>query len=199
MAETELRLVRADALGELARELERASGEALRMELLPRRGLLNLRGPGTEAFARAVATSFGVALPLEPNRWAGTHDRAATWLGPDEWLLQAPDGEGRRIERALCEAFVEEPWFSVTDVSQNYMRLCLSGRHARELLARGCAFDLHPSAFNTGACAQTLLAKTRVILRAMDGDAIEVWVRNSFACYAVQWLLNVSAGFQEAQ
>ncbi len=199
MAGTELRLVRADALGELARVLERASGDTLRMELLPPRSLLNLRGPGTEAFARAVETSFGVALPLEPNRWAGTHDRAATWLGPDEWLLLAPDGEGRGIERALREAFVEEPWLSVTDVSQNYTRLCLSGPHARELMAGGCALDLHPPAFNTGACAQTLLAKTRVILRAVDGDAIEVWVRNSLASYTVQWLLNVSAGFHEAQ
>lgn len=193
MAGPELQLVRADALAGLAGELAVASGDALRLELVPPRGLLDVRGPGTETFAMAAEGVFGVALPLEPNRWTGARDRAAIWLGPDEWLLLAPDGQSRAAERSLREAFAEEPWLSVTEVSHNYTTLCLSGSHAREVLATGCALDLHPSVFGAGACAQTLLARTRVLLRAVDdGNAIELWARNSFAPYAARWLLDAS-------
>lgn len=195
MAAPEYQLVRAETPGLLTGELARASGAAMRIELLPPRAVLNLRGPAAETFARGVEEVFGVAPPLEPNRWAGGGDRAAAWLGPDEWLLVVSGGDARDIERALRKAFAEEPWFSVTDVSHNYTALRLSGPRARELLAKGCALDLHASVFGAGACAQTLLARARVTLRALDGS-IELWVRNSFAGYAAMWLLDAAAEFQ---
>lgn len=195
----ERQLVRADALGPLAGELAAASGTAVRLELVPMRALLDVRGPATEAFAAAVAEVFGVALPFEPNRWAAARDRAAAWTGPDEWLLVAPDGESGAIEHALRQRLADQPWFSIVDVSHNYTSLRLSGPRHRELLAKGCALDLHPESFGTGACVQTLLARTRVILRAVDGDAIELWLRNSFAAYAAQWLLDASLEFRQAQ
>lgn len=194
----DLRLVREDALGALAANLASASGDALRLELLPPRSVLNVRGPGTVAFVGAVAEIFGLAPPLEPNRWTGTGDRAAIWLGPDEWLLVAPDGASRDIEEALREAVPDEPWLSIVDVSHNYITLRLAGPRVRELLAKGCALDLHDSSFCAGACAQTLLAKARVVLRAVDG-VIELWVRNSFAAYAVRWLLDAAAEYRREQ
>ncbi len=192
----DLQLVRRDALGELAGALAAASNDAVRLELVPPRAVLNIRGQATERFAGAVEGVFGVAPPLEPNRWAGTRDRAAIWLGPDEWLLLASDGVSRAIEQGLREVCAEEPRLAVTDVSHNYTTLRLSGSCARELLAKGCALDLHPSVFDAGACAQTLLARTRLILRAVD-DAIELWIRNSFASYTAQWLLDAVSEFRQ--
>lgn len=194
----DLRLVRSDALGALAGDLASASGDAIWLGLVPPRTVLNLRGPATKTFANVVEEVFGVAPPLEPNRWTGTRDLAAVWLGPDEWLLVAPDGESRTIERALREALPKEPWLSIVDIAHNYTILRLSGRNARELLAKGCALDLYPSSFPAGACAQTLLARTRVILRAVDGGT-ELWIRNSFASYTAQWLLDAAAEFQRNQ
>ncbi len=192
----DLQLVWRDALGELAGALAAASIDAVRLELVPPRTVLNIRGVATELFAGAVERAFGVAPPLEPNRWAGTRERAALWLGPDEWLLFASDGSSRAIEQRLREVCAEEPWLAVTDVSQNYTTLCLYGPCGRELLAKGCALDLHPTVFQAGACAQTLLARTRVTLRAMD-DAIELWIRNSFASYTAQWLLDAASEYRQ--
>ena len=191
----DLQLVRGDAPGALAADLASASGAAIRLEVLPPRAVLNVRGPATVEFAGAVAAVSGQSPPLEPNRRIGTGDLAAIWLGPDEWLLVAPDGASLHVEQELRNAMADEPWVSVVDVSHNYSTLRLSGPRVRELLAKGCALDLHGSCFTAGDCAQTLLAKTRVLLCAVD-DGIELWMRNSFAAYTVRWLLDAAAEFQ---
>ena len=38
-----------------------------------------------------LAGAFAVALPAEPCRSAVAGEEAALWLGPDEWLLIAPE------------------------------------------------------------------------------------------------------------
>lgn len=191
-------LVRRDALGALGGDLAAAGGDGVRIELAPPRSLVNLRGAATSEFVRGVEEATGFAPSLEPNRWTGDVNRAAIWLGPDEWLLLAPDGEAQSIEKAIRGEWSDEPWLSIVDVSHSYTAFLLSGFCARELLARGCSLDVHPLAFGRGACAQALLAKTRVLIRVLDDEGeIELWVRNSFARYAARWLLEGSANFAD--
>lgn len=189
-------LVRRDALGALGGGLAAASSAAVRIEPAAPRSLVNLRGPATSEFARGVEEATGFAPSLEPNRWTGDADRAAIWLGPDEWLLLAPDGEAEGIEQAIGRAWPGDPRLSVVDVSHSYTVLLLSGSCARELLTRGCSLDVHPSVFGAEDCAQTLVAKMRVLLRVLDERAFELWVRNSFARYAARWLLDASTELQ---
>lgn len=197
---SDVKLVRRGALDALAGELAKASGDAVRIEPLPIRSVINLRGQATENFASDIEAATGVALPLEPNRWNCDGDRAAIWLGPDEWLFVAPDGEAESMEQAIRAARPNDPWLSLVDVSHNYASVLLSSPRIRDLLAKGCTLDLHPRAFGPGDCAQTVLAKTRVLLRAVDdGKSIELWIRNSFACYTMHWLLDASAEFRPAQ
>jgi sarcosine oxidase, subunit gamma len=195
----EMQLLRRNAQEAIAGELALASRDAVRIELVPFRSVINLRGPATAEFAKGVGTVFGADLPIEPNRWTDGHHRAALWLGPDEWLLIADDGEAQAIQRALSETLSVEPWLSIVDVSHNYTSFLVSGSSTRDLLANGCALDLHPSLFGVGDCVQTLLARSRVLLRAIeDGNAIELWVRNSFAGYTAQWLREIATGFRGA-
>ena len=51
---------------------------------------LSVRG-GAEA-ARRIGAAFGVALSTEPLRAVQAGEQASLWLGPDEWLLLAPEG-----------------------------------------------------------------------------------------------------------
>lgn len=157
------------------------------------RTLINLRGQADAAgFAAAVAEACGHELPTTPNRWCGTRERAALWLGPDEWLLVAPDGEAPTMETALRAARPDDPWMSIVDVSHNYISLILEGTRAPDVLARGCPLDLAPAVFGPGSCAQTLLAKTPAIIRAIrPAPAMEIWVRNSLARYTAGWLAAV--------
>jgi heterotetrameric sarcosine oxidase gamma subunit len=119
--------------------------------------------PANPAMAR-IERATGLVLPREPNRVAGDESNAALWLGPDEWLLIAPDGHAERVNRAVRAALADSPG-SVVDVSANRTTLRLSGTMARQVLEKICALDLHPRAFHPGQCAQTLLGRTQVASR----------------------------------
>lgn len=178
-------------LQELAGELRAASGDEMCIEPLGFRSLVNLRGQAADAdFTAAVGKALGIELPLDANRWIGDEHRAAIWLGPDEWLIVAPDGEAGSLEDAIRTSRDSDPWLSVVDVSHNYTSLMLSGPGVRELLAKGCSLDLHPRAIGHGDCVQTVLAKARVLLRIVENGSIELTVRNSFAPYTARWLID---------
>lgn len=197
----DMRQLRSGSLDALAGELRAADYDGLQMRALEPRSIVNLRGPADDAaFAEAIAGALRIGLPLEPNRWSGDSDRSAIWLGPDEWLIVGADGDAASIEEAIHRSRPDDPWLSAVDVSHNYTALLLSGSNVRELLSKGCPLDLHPRAFGPGDCAQTILAKTRVLLRVLDdGDSIEVWVRNSFARYTANWLLDAATEFRHQQ
>ncbi|MDH4167440.1 MAG: sarcosine oxidase subunit gamma, partial [Gammaproteobacteria bacterium] len=66
------------------------------LEALPPASRFVFRG---DAAARGAAgTAFGTALTESACRATTDGSRAALWLGPDEHLLLAADGEGASIE-----------------------------------------------------------------------------------------------------
>jgi sarcosine oxidase, subunit gamma len=187
----ELKLERGRPLDGFAEELSKASSDAVRLQTAPARSVINLRGTADESLVTDAQMALGVELPLMPNRWHGGERMAAIWLGPDEWLIVAPQGEAANVEQAMREARPNDPWLSLVDVSHNYTRVALSGPSARDVLAKGCALDLRPDQFATGDCAQTVLAKAPVLLRALpEVDSFELWFRNSHAGYLAVWLLD---------
>ena len=156
---------------------------------LPLAAAANLRGSG-EAFVAGVAQAIGAPPPLEPNRFVEAGGITIAWLGPDEWLVIDPAGDGPTLEARLHN--VSEA--AATDVTGNRVALRLSGPAARDLLAAGCSLDLHSRAFAAGQCAQTLLARTGVILlQRDDAPTFDLLVRRSFARYLRDWLASVAA------
>lgn len=177
-------------------QLEAAGSDAVSLALAAPRALLNLRGrTADQRFAACIQQALGIALPETPNRWEGNSDTAILWLGPDEWLIMAPEGRAGASEARLRDAAGDHPWFSAVDVSHNYTGFELRGPAAREVLAKGCPLDLHPRRFGPGHCAQSLLAKARVLLRMTEGNGIEIWLRNSYARYAASWLVDATEEF----
>ena len=85
---------------------------------------------------------------------------------------------------------------SVVDIGAGQTVIRLSGSSALQVLARGCALDLHPSVFPPGACAQTLLARAQVLLIAVDdAPTFDIVVRRSFAPYVAAWLEDSARDF----
>jgi sarcosine oxidase subunit gamma len=70
----------------------------------------------------------------------------------------------------------------------------VGGPRARDLLAHGCALDLHPRVFGPGRCAQTMLARAQVVLLPRPDDFL-VLVRSSFAAYLSEWLLDAATEY----
>ena len=175
----------------------------LRLEARPFRGYLNLRGdPDDAPFLQAFRAAAGLSLPLAPNTFTqrapgsgetAQDDCAVFWLGPDEWLLTLAPGREQALAARLSEA-LQGLRHALTDLTGGQISLRLAGPGARDVLAGGCSLDLHPRAFKTGQCAQTLLAKTGALLAMTDAEPVfELILRRSFAEHAVSWLRH-SAG-----
>jgi len=126
-------------------------------------------------------------LPLRPNTVSGGLDRHALWLGPDEWLVIGPAGSEAALESRCRDAVGGAG--SVVDVSANRTIVELRGPQAHTILEAGCAIDLHPRTFAAGCCAQTLVARTGVIVHQLTDEPLyRLFVRPSFATYLATWL-----------
>ena len=167
------------------------TGGAIAMAEIPFLTQLDLRldpdGP--------AAAAVGFKLPGQACTSARSGDVDVLWLGPDEWLVVGPPGAAERLTGQLRSAVGTEH-ASVVDVSAQRTTLALSGPSVRDLLAGGCAIDLHPRVFGPGDCVQTELAHAPVVLLRRD-PGFWVFVRASFAAHLVDWLVDASVEYTD--
>ena len=164
--------------------------EDLWLRLLPSACRWVLRGD--DAVRAAAESALGVPLPEAACRAGVNGERAALWLGPDEWLLLAPAdqaGLGTRLGRAL-----EGRAHSLVDVSHRQVGLLVHGPQAALLLSSGCPLDLDASRFPVGMCTRTMLAKAEVVLWRRGSEAFHLEVWRSFAPYVTQYLAEAARG-----
>ena len=149
---------------------------------------VRLGSPGPRAWQR-----LGTELPTVPNTWVPAGGGRAVWLGPDEWLLtsatDSPEGLEERVRAAVLPL-----GGSAANVSAQRITVRLTGARVRDVLAQGCAIDLHPRVFGRGRSAQTTLGRAGVVLLSLGdtGDDYLVLVRSSFAGYLADWLLDAT-------
>lgn len=186
-----------------ARLFANASDErTVQVRELPFLAMIDLRvaGDDSHVFER-IEKAIGVPVPAEPVRACGpatAAGRSVAWMGPGWWLVIAePDAETEVVED-LHSAIGPVP-ASVVDVSAWRTVVELRGPRARDVLRTGCSVDLHPRAFPPGACAQTMLARSQVLLHHLpspnpvSAPAYRVFVRASYASYLGHWLLDAMA------
>ena len=155
------------------------------LEPLPPAARYILRGG--EPVRSAAAAAVGVGIPAEACRSNIQGDRAALWLGPDEWLLIAPALDGAALAVSLARALGALP-HSLVDVSHRQSACELRGPHAATLLAAGCPLDLDERAFPVGMCTRTVLAKAEVVLWRTAAERFRLEVARSFVAYVSEFL-----------
>lgn len=92
-------------------------------------------------------------------------------LGPDEWLLRAP--EGTRIPDGTGQPL------AVVETSDRQVTLVLDGPRAAEVLMAGCPRDLDK--FAVGQAARTVFEGVEIIVLRTADQRFEVEVWRSFA------------------
>ncbi len=187
--------LRRSPLQHLARHLSEASSaeNAVTLEEIRFPVAINLRGDGSDARFRAgVRNATGSEPPTVANTFTQNGANRCLWLGPDEWLVTNDTGE--RIEADLAAALAGQA-ACIVEVSAGYATLRLGGGRAREVLSTACPLDLHPRAFRVGQCAQSIFARTQVIVALEDERPLfRLLVRRSFAAYVAEWLLDAMRG-----
>lgn len=180
----------ADLTSPLAAWADRLAALPVTASERPFRSQLTVRVSDPAAIAE-MGAALGVQFPLVACTFsAGTGefgDVEVLWLGPDEFLVVAAAGLQIRIEEALRGALGSARG-SVVDTSAQRTTVVLEGPHVRDVLAHGCAVDLHPAAAPPGTCVQTLLARTGIVLQVTGADSVTLLVRSSFAEYLAAWL-----------
>lgn len=134
------------------------------------------------AGAAAIGTVFGVRLSETPCRANVQGDRAALWLGPDEWLLLSAERDGAAALASIVDVAGAGP-VSVVDVSHRTIAIDVQGECCADVLNAFCALDLHPSAFPVGMCTRTLFGKAEIILWRTAAGAFRLEVARSFVAY----------------
>ena len=148
---------------------------------------------GDAAFAAGLRSALGRDLLPGANTWTGTPETSVIWLGPDELMVTAPAGRNDTMT-ALLRNSLRSLHFSVSDLSANRTVIEIAGKHARAVLAKGCPLDLNAAAFPPPHCAQTLLAKSQILLQCLDArPLLRLFVRLSFAPYVAEWLMDAAA------
>ena len=166
----------------------------------PFRTHINLRGDTSEArFVEAVATATGVVLPQDPNTCVSSDRWHVSWLSPDEWLLIGYEDDAAV---AVLVDQLESLHHAFNEISGGQTVFRVGGDAWRDVLASACPFDLHPRAFGEGACGQTVVAHTNVVLIFVNddprGEALDIVVRRSFADHLARWLMDaaIEGGFE---
>ena len=111
--------------------------------------------------------------------------RAAKWrhaltLGPDEWLLFAPEGDRDQIEGSFAALGPGVP-HSLVDVGHRSVTIRIAGPGAHNALNSGCPLDL--SAIPVGGCTRSVFHKVEVVVLRLDADDFRLEVVRSFAQY----------------
>lgn len=148
-----------------------------------------------DAISAAVETSTGLALPAEPLTSSASGDIAWLWMGPDEWMLVLPQDDGGTIPAKLAEELAGLH-HQLTEVSDYYTVIELSGRRARDMLMKLTTLDVHPRAFREGQVTGTNFGRAVAVLWLVsdgeDGPVFRLFVRWSLADYL--WCLLADAG-----
>ena len=155
----------------------------------PLNGKINLRGNGDNpAFVQGVEKALGLSLPVEANTVSSSFEQMIFWLGPDEWLIHMPPNELEQKMGALRETFAGQH-VALTDVSDYFSVLQLSGPQAREVIASASPFDTRTPHFKPGLCAQTCFGHASILLWPLDdASTFGLQVRWSYARYVYDYL-----------
>jgi sarcosine oxidase subunit gamma len=150
-------------------------------------------GPGGAAAAEVLGVD---ALPTTASTIVTGRNAEVIWFGPHEWLITSTTRDAEALEAQL-RVMVGEHGGAAVDVSAQRTTLRLRGAHARDVLAKGCALDLRPSALGPGTAAQTMLSLAAVVLIPLsdDGTDYRILVRSSFAGYLAEWLIDAGEEF----
>ena len=130
----------------------------------------------------------GIVLPTGPQEKTD-HERTIYWLAPNDWLLVNLTADADSIKSALRDS-VNSAKTVVTDVTDAWSIIDISGEGASAKLAEGCSVDFHDEVFpSSGRYALTRLQHLSVIIHRLDNTPrFRILADRSVARFLWDWL-----------
>ena len=120
-----------------------------------------------EALAQRIRERFGIELPRGNFRKEAQHI-AFAGLGPETWLATSETG-GNEFSALLREEI--GTLASISDQSDGYAVLRMTGTKVRDALAKLIPIDVHARAFRPGGVASTVASHIGITLWRLDDAA----------------------------
>lgn len=121
-----------------------------------------------KAVASALSKAHDLTLPAI-GRSTGKADLRVIWTGRDQYMLVGEKAGARALARSA----------SLSDQSDGWVVLSLTGAQSNEILSRLCPLDLG-NGFKRGHTARTEIAHMMAIVTRLSGG-FEIFVMRSFA------------------
>jgi len=153
---------------------------------------LNIRGKSRD-FLTTIGKNINMILPIEANTSSSSNNYTAIWLSPDEWMIVSnntinKENNDYKIEELLFNNISKTNLGSVTDVTDQFVTINISGEKIFDLLSTGCPFDFNNFKSKKGASAQTLLTQIDVIIHHNEINSVNLFVRRSFSAHLMSWI-----------
>ena len=179
---------------------ESISSNDIKLESLPFIGKINLRIKYDDHESRKMVSEyFNYNLPNSSGEVQGNDETRIAWLGPDEFLIQSIEDKTSIIINELRDILTHN-FYSLTDVSDYYLTIRLSGQKSIEVLSKGCPLNFKKYLNSKDTCSQSYINKATVFIdRLADDQIFDISVRWSFAEYLWEWLEDASLEFSSDQ
>lgn len=145
------------------------------------------------ALKAAVAEAYGVDLP-ESSAVAQGPAVSFIGQGPGQWLAVSETLANEALARDLSAKL--QGLASISDQSGGRTVLRVSGKRAREVLAKGLPIDLDPRAFPLGSAATSVISLMGVQLWQLDDTrSYDIAIFRSLSQSFWRWLTASAAEF----
>ena len=152
---------------------------------------LNLRGKNRD-FITKVGKVLSIIPPTDPNTSSGNDNLNMLWLSPDEWMIYSNDkntlNDSSNLEDKLFNEISKVKIGSVSNVTDHWIMINVSGNKVFELLSAGCPFNFNDFMNLKGATTQTLLNHVNVIIHNKNINDLNLFVRRSFSNHLWSWI-----------
>ena len=152
---------------------------------------INLRGKNRD-FITKIGKELSIIPPIDPNTSSSNEKLNVLWLSPDEWFLYSNDKTNLKdtnfLQNKLFNEISKVKLGSVTNVSDHWIMINLSGTKIYELLSSGCPFNFNNFKNSKGAVTQTLLNHIDVIIHNKNTYDLNLFVRRSFSEHLFLWM-----------
>jgi sarcosine oxidase subunit gamma len=136
--------------------------------------------------SKKAGKALGQDIPVKIGQISVASEKKALCLGPDEWLILAPENETGNI-LARFEEVCSATSYSLVDVSHRTVGIEIAGPNAALMLNSGCPLDLTQIAAKE--CTRTVLDKVQITLIHPEKNVYELEIVRSFALYVWKFLV----------
>lgn len=135
----------------------------------PQRSIASIASRGRDGNTRPLAQFLSSAHALElppPGQFSVNETLLVIWVGVNQWLafgdMQTLPSLHTELHSTLGEVA------DVTDQTDAWATVAVSGEKACAVLERVCALDLSPAVFPAGSAARTTMEHLNVIIAAVE-------------------------------